>query len=115
MLLAILAIAFNLFSNSLFGSEIRFSSIQSQSILQDIKNFQILDYSVLEDLDVSEVEEDIEEESKHFDGDESDVFMNSFLYRATFQRCLFASSAPFLKPLRSRELPLFLLLENIRL
>ncbi len=114
MLLAILAIAFNLFTNSLFGAEIRFSSIQSQIVLQDIKNFQILDQSILEDLDVSEVEEDIEEESKHFDGVESDDIIHTFSYKDTFQRCLFVSLAPYLKPLRSQELPLFLLLENIR-
>jgi hypothetical protein len=78
MLLAIIAIAFNLFTNSLFGSEIRFSSIQSQIVLQDIKNFQILDQSILEDLDVSEVEEDIEEESKHLVGVESDDIIHSF-------------------------------------
>ena len=114
MLLAIFAIAFNLFTSALFGSEFKYSSIQSQTVLQDIKNFQILDQSVMEDLDVSEVEEDIEE-SKHFDGDESDVFMNFFSYNAKFQSYLYASLAPYLKPLRSQELPLFLLFESIRL
>lgn len=115
MLLAIFAIAFNLFSNSLYGSAVKSSADQSLSVLKDIKTPQNLGQSLLEDLDVSEVEEDFEEESTDNDDDESDVFTNFFSSHVTFQNYLFASSTPYLKPLRSQEIPLFLLFENIRL
>ena len=115
MLLAIFAIAFNLFNNSLFGSAIKLSTHQSQTVLKDLKTLQILGQSLTEDLDVSEVEEDIEEESSDIDDDESDDFFHCFSSHVTFQNYLFASSAPYLKPLRSQEIPLFLLFENIRL
>ena len=115
MLLAIFAIAFNLFNNSLFGSAIKLSTHQSQTVLKDLKTFQILGQSLLEDLDVSEVEEDFEEESSDIDDDESDVFIHFLSSYVIFQNYLFASSAPYLKPLRSQEVPLFLLFENIRL
>lgn len=114
MLLATLAIAFNLFSSVLVTSKRQHQHARVETVIKNVKDHKISDQTRFEDIDFTEAEEDRDDES-------------NVVYRASFERInlfdakdivceqhLRSKSSPFLKPLRSKELPLFILLENIR-
>ena len=114
MFMATLAIAFNLFSSSFVRSSYLRISGHSETVIKNLKDHKFSDQSRFEEIDFSEVEEDSEEET--------DLLKNLFVERFklfdaskyVLEQQLSSKTSPFLKPLRSEELPLFLLLENIR-
>jgi hypothetical protein len=115
MFMATIAMAFNLFGNSFinFPSNVYAESTENtQSVSQ---KHSILDQSRAEEIDFSESEEGFETEREEF----SDNLLTSnaefFRLLNDYQYLTIASSSPFLKPLRSEEIPIYLALQNIRL
>lgn len=114
MLLATIAMAFNLFGNSFVTPSLKLKSSTVETTIKEVKNHNVLDQLRFEEIDLSETEEDRREDSSglvDLDFELCEVF--DFFYSGlTFQNI--SSSSPFLKPLHNKELPLFLLLLNIR-
>jgi hypothetical protein len=115
MLLATLAIVFNLFSGSFSTINVKSKSSFSETSFKNFKKSTSSEQSMIEECDFSETEENCEE-------DQTDVhdllFADVDFYESLFktnEHHYIASSSPFLKPLRSEDTPLFLLLQNIRL
>ena len=114
MFMATLAIAFNLFSSSLVHTTYLRKSVHSETVIKNLKDHKFSDQTRFEEIDYTEVEEDSEEESnllKSFFEEKLNLFDASTV---VLEQQLLSKTSPFLKPLRSEELPLFLLLENIR-
>ncbi|MCE2682114.1 MAG: hypothetical protein ACK49D_13365 [Flavobacteriia bacterium] len=115
MLLATIVIAFNLFGNSWVNISAIVQSGSTETSLRVRQSLCILDQSGFEEFDFSESEEDVETETE-------ELFDDLFTGNHAFFRLLnghefpsVVSSSPVLKPLRSKEIPLYLVLQNIRL
>jgi hypothetical protein len=114
MFLATLAIAFNLFSSSLVQATHHRKSVHSETVIKNLKDHKFSDQTRFEEIDYTEVEEDSEEESnllKNLFEEKLNLFDAS---QVVIEQQLLSRTSPFLKPLRSKEFPVFLLLENIR-
>jgi hypothetical protein len=115
MLLATIAMAINLFGNSFINVSLALKSSTTETTIKEVKNHNILDQSRFEEIDFTETEEDRRDDSSglgDLDFQLSEVY-DFFFSGLTFQNS--ASSSPFLKPLRSKEIPIYLALQNIRL
>ena len=115
MLMATIAMTFNLFGNSFinFPSNVHAESTENtQSVSQ---KHSILDQSRSEVIDFSESEEGFETETEEFSDDLFTSDQEFFRLLNEYEFPTVASSSPFLKPLRSEEIPIYLAFQNIRL
>ncbi len=114
MFMATIAMALNLFGHSLVIPSIQLKSSSTETTIKEIKNHNLLDQSRFEEIDLTETEEDHREESSGpFDLNFKLTEVFKIFYCSLIHPNL-ASSSPFLKPLHFKEVPLFLLLQNIR-
>ncbi len=115
MLLATLAITFNLFGYSFvnFHGQVRAESTETSLSLS--QKHSILEQACTEEIDFSETEEDVETETEEYSDDLFTRCSEFFRYINYYKFPPVASSTPFLKPLRSKETPRYLALQNIRL
>lgn len=115
MFMATIAMAFNLFGNSFvnFPSNVHAESTENtQSVSQ---KHSIIDQTRAEEIDFSESEEGFETETEEFSEDLLTSDHEFFRLLNDYQFPSVVSSSPFLKPLRSEEIPIYLALQNIRL
>lgn len=115
MLLATIAMAFNLFGNSLVNFPTNVLAESTENTQSVSQKHSVLDQSRVEEIDFSESEEGFETETEEFS---DDLFTSDHEFFHLLNECEFpsvASSSPFLKPLRSKEIPIYLAFQNIRL
>jgi hypothetical protein len=115
MLLATLAITFNLFGYSFvnFHGQVRAESTETS--LSVSQKHSILEQACTEEIDFSETEEDVETETEEYSDDLFTSDHEFFRLLNEYEFPTVASSSPFLKPLRSEEIPIYLAFQNIRL
>lgn len=115
MFLATIAMAFNLFGNSLVNFSTNVHSAPTETTLRVSQKHSILDQSRIEEIDFSESEEGFETETEEFSDDLFTSGHEFFRLLNEYEFPSVASSSPFLKPLRSKEIPIYLAFQNIRL
>lgn len=115
MLMATIAMAFNLFGNSLVNFPTNFKAESTDTTLCVSQKHSVLDQSRVEEIDFSESEEGFETETEEFSDDLFTSDHEFFRLLNEYQYPTIASSSPFLKPLRSEEIPIYLAFQNIRL
>ena len=115
MLLATLAVTFNLFGYSFVNFHEQVRTESTETSLSVSQKHAILEQACTEEIDFSETEEDVETETEEYSDGNFARFSEFYRYINHYEFPPVASSSPFLKPLRSKETPRYLALKNIRL